>query len=103
MRLLEFYRRLWHLPAAKNADEALRQVYRTLDEVEDDLSGVVKKAPPPPPGMPDGRMYCPSEDHILRRPDGSILALTRGHRVEIGADGGTRVVNKLMMEVEFEK
>ena len=82
-RLGEFYRRLGLLPRTKSAEEALRQICQTLDEVEDELSGVVKKATPPPLGTSDGRMYCPAEDHIIRGSDGSILALTRGHEVEI--------------------
>jgi hypothetical protein len=102
-RLNEFYRRLGLLPRAKSAERALKQICQTLDEVEDELSGVVKKATPPPLGTSDGRMYCPVEDHIIRGSDGSILAITRGHRVEIGSDGSVRIINKATSQVEFEK
>lgn len=45
---------------------------------------VPKQHPPPWPLMPDGRMYCPLDDFVLEREDGSLLALTRGQRIEIG-------------------
>jgi len=69
-------------------EEALKQICTVLDEVEDAYSGVPKQDPPPPPDMPDGRMYPPQADHIHRRSDGSIGATTRGHVIEITAGGG---------------
>jgi hypothetical protein len=33
-------------------------------------------------------MYPPREDFIVRRNDGSISALTRGHAIELDAKGG---------------
>ena len=101
-RLAEFYRRLALLPLAPSAEAALDQLCATLDAVEDELSGVVKQSPAPF-RVSDGRMYCPSEDHIVRQPDGSILAMTRGHRIDIGASGKIRIVNKVTLQVEFEK
>ena len=86
-RLAEFYSRLRALPAPYSADEALAQIGSTLDDVEDAYSGVAKKDPPPPPNMPDGRMYPPQADHTVRNPDGSIVATTRGHVIEISAGG----------------
>jgi hypothetical protein len=102
-RLNEVYRRLRLSSKAESADAAFRQLCETLENVEDELSGVAKKSPPPPLGVEDGRMYCPLDDHVLRRADGSILALTRSHRVEIAADGGMRIVNKVTGRVEFER
>lgn len=93
-RLDEFYRRLASLPRAQSAELALKQLCNTLDAVEDELSGIAKKNPPPPPTMPDGRMYGPLDDHVLRWADGRILALTRGHRIEIEADGRLRIIIK---------
>jgi hypothetical protein len=92
-RLAEFYRRLSQRPRASSADEAMEQLCRTLEEVEDEMSGAAKKSPPPPPSMPDGRMYPPLADHIMKHANGSILALTRGHRIEISASGGIVIVN----------
>jgi hypothetical protein len=102
-RLDELYRRLHALPKAESADASFRQLCETLDAVEDELSGVEKKFPPPPPSMSDGRMYCPLADHTVRQADGSILSLTRVHRVEINVNGGLRITNRVSGIVEFEK
>jgi hypothetical protein len=48
-------------------------------------------------------MYCPLPDFVSRLSDGSILALTRGHRIEIGADGSLKIINKATGQTEFEK
>jgi hypothetical protein len=102
-RLEELFRRLRALPRAGTADEALKQLCDTLDEVEDAWSGIPKKCPPPLPASSDGRMYCPLPDFISRLSDGGILALTRGHRIEIGSDGALRIISKLTGLAEFEK
>lgn len=102
-RLDELYRRLKWLPRAASADEAFRQLCDTLEEVEDAWSGIAKQTPAPPPSKSDGRMYCPMPDFVSHLDDGSILALTRGHRIEIGADGSLRIISKLTGQVEFEK
>jgi len=53
----EYFRRLDKGSAPSSADDALQRVNRTLDEVEDELSGVPRN---PNPGLePDGRMYPP--------------------------------------------
>jgi hypothetical protein len=101
--LAEFYARLSQLPPAGSADEALRQLADTLDAVEDAFSGVPKKMPPPPPNMPDGRMYPPLPDFTTHHPDGSITARTRGHVIEIGADGRLTIKNKRTGAVELER
>src|SRR5690242_8923797 len=102
-RLDELYRRLKVLPRAGSAVEALQQLCDTLGEVEDAWSGVTKQVLPPPPSTSDGRMYCPQDDFVWHRPDGSILALTRGHRIEIASDGMLRIINKVTGQTEFEK
>lgn len=102
-RLEEFYGRLRALPRAESAAAALQQLCETLDQVEDEMSGIVKKSPPPALSEFDGRMYCPLQDFVARLDDGAILALTRGHRIEIAANGAIRIVNKLTNLVEFEK
>jgi hypothetical protein len=101
-RLDELYRRLQTLPRAGSADEALRQLCDTLDEVEDAWSGIPKKSPPSPSSS-DGRMYCPMPDFVLRHADGGILALTRGHRIEIAPAGSLRIISKITGQTEFEK
>ena len=101
-RLNEVYRRLTALPRTTNSEAALIQLCETLEQVEDELSGIPKRAPPMP-NMIDGRMYCPLDDFVIRREDGSILALTRGHRIEINAKGSLRIISKLTGQTEFQK
>ena len=102
-RLAEVYRRLSERPRASSGTEALRQLCEVLEQVEDELSGVPRQEPSPRPARFDGRMYCPEEDFVVRNPDGSLVALTRGHRIEIEADGSLRIINKLTSQTEFER
>jgi|ERR1019366_5936689 hypothetical protein len=102
-RLDELYRRLRTLRRAGSSDEVLRQLCDTWDEVEDAWSGIPKKSPAPPLSVSDGRMYCPMSDFTLHREDGSILAMTRGHRIEIASDGALRIISKITGLAEFEK
>ncbi len=102
-RLQEFYRRLAGEPLARSAGEALSQMSQRLDEVEDDLSGIPKKSPPPAREQSDGRMYPPQRDSIRRAADGSITARTRGHRIAIGSDGSIVIINLTTGETEFTK
>jgi hypothetical protein len=74
-----------------------------LDEIEDLHSGVPKKNPPPPPGQSDGRMYPPLDDFVIRNPDGSISATTRGHQIEIGKDGSIVIKNRKTGDIEFQQ
>ena len=102
-RLAEYYRRLGNLRRARNAEEGMEQVRETLTQVEDDLSGIPKSEPPPPPGKSDGRMYPPMDDFIQRNPDGSMSARTRGHNIEIGADGEITITNRRNSNIDFNK
>lgn len=101
-RLAEFYRRLRAAPRMATAADAFRVLCETLDQVEEELSGVPKQSPPPLATLSDGRMYCPLEDHIQRRDDGSIFATTRGHQIEVQADGTICIVNRFDHSVEFQ-
>ncbi len=74
-----------------------------LEQVENEFSGVPMPAVTPHPSVVDGRMYRPLEDYVLRQQNGDILAMTRGHRIEISAHGAIRVLNKVTRQVEFEK
>ncbi|MCB1257654.1 MAG: hypothetical protein KDB26_11135 [Microthrixaceae bacterium] len=86
-RLDEVFNRLRQGPRPENADDALGLLSRTLDEVEDAHSGVPRN---PNPGLaPDGRMYPPQADNIIRHTDGSITATSRRHTIEIDPGGRT--------------
>jgi hypothetical protein len=102
-RLAEFYRRLSTLPAAQSASEALDQISQTLEEVEDQLRGIPKQSPPPPPDMPDGRMYPPLANFTRTMPGGGMEARTRGHVIHLGPGGSIGIRNKRNGAIEFEK
>lgn len=102
-RLTEYYNRLRGQTASGTADEALGRVGRTLEEVEDALSGIPSRNPPPTPNMPDGRMYPPQADNIVRHADGSITARTRGHDISIGRDGSITMTNRQTGNIDFQQ
>jgi hypothetical protein len=102
-RLTEYFNRLRGQPASRTAEEALGRVNQTLTVVEDALSGIPRQNPPPPRNMPDGRMYPPLEDSIIRNPNGSITANTRGHTIEIGRDGSITMTNRQTGQVDFHQ
>lgn len=101
--LAELYRRLDASPAPGSADEAFGLVCRTLEEVEDALSGVSKASSPPPLGLDDGRMYPPQADRIVRDAGGRISAKTRFHRLICESDGRIEIINSLSGLTEFKK
>lgn len=102
-RLQEFYRRLGAQTPSSNAEDALRRVNDTLDEVENLYSGIPKKVPSPPPSMPDGRMYPPQMDNIKRHVDGSMTAGTRRHTITLGNDGSIAIGNRSTGQIEFHQ
>jgi hypothetical protein len=102
-RLDEFYRRLDAAPPAGTADEAFGLICRTLDEVEDKLSGIPKQTPPPPLRAPGGRLYPPRADRIIPQPDGGLVAATRHHIIHIGPGGSIAIVSARTGVIEFTK
>lgn len=91
-RLALLYHRLSELPPARTADEAFRQLAETLDQVEDEHSGVERN---PNPGLKfDGRMYPPREDFTERLPDGGLRATTKGNLIEISPGGTTDIYSR---------
>lgn len=102
-RLTEYYNRLRGQPPSTTAEEALARVRNTLTQVEDELSGIPRQEPPPPPNRPDGRMYPPFEDRITVHPYGRITAQTRGHDISIGKDGSITITNRQTGRVEFQQ
>ena len=102
-RLQELFQRLGSSPKRGSSEGAFLELCDILDQVENEFSGVQKSETIPAPTVADGRMYRPLEDHVVRQLNGDILALTRGHRIEIAANGSLRIINKVTGQVEFEK
>lgn len=89
-RLSLVYERLDQMPAPTSAQEAFDRLNNTLDQVEDEYSGVPKN---PNPGLKfDGRMYPPRGDYIEHADDGKIFAATKGNTIQAEPDG-TLTVN----------
>jgi len=88
------------MPGANNADDALADLNRTLDAVEDQFSGVPRN--PSPGETPDGRMYPAQADNIMPG-NGGYVVRSRGHVTTIGADGSIRVVDAASGQVVFTK
>lgn len=93
-RVAAFLIALASQPPSADAEAALARISQTLEVIEDQFSGIPRATPPPPPQHPDGRMYPPMEDFITRHPDGRITAMTRGHRLDLGADGRIAIVDR---------
>lgn len=91
--MIHVWGRLNDLPAASTADDALSQLNRTLERVEDELSGVPRD-PKPTLSTNDGRMYTVQPDNVVRNADGSLTATTRGNVIDAGADGSIQVRTK---------
>lgn len=89
-RLAEFYRRLGAAPAASDADEAYSLLCDTLNEVEDDMTGIPFD---PTRWRTDGRMYPPQSDRMSIHPDRPDLRYyySRGHDTLIGANGAIEI------------
>ena len=102
-RITVFYDRLAAAPAAESADDALKLIDRLLTEVEDELSGIAERSPPPPFEEDDGRMYPPQADRITRHGDGSLTAQTAKHVIEIGSKGAIRILRRRGRILEFAK
>jgi hypothetical protein len=100
-RLQEFFKRLGDAPYATDPEDALSLLGRLIDEVEDEWSGIPKRENP---GLVfDGRMYPLQEDFIERLPDGSLVARTRGHVIEIDRRGGIIIKSKRTGGTVFSK
>ena len=89
-RFEEFLRRLGDAPPAKTFDEAHRQLFNILNEVEDEMTSVPYN---PENWQTDGRMYPPLGDSIRSVPDHPLIKRfrSRGHNTFIGDNGSIEI------------
>lgn len=91
-RLTLVYERLDALPTASTAEGAYRNLAHTLNEVEDEHSGIPFN---PDAGLAyDGRMYPPREDYITRHRDGTLTALTKGQAITAHRNGALTITSR---------
>lgn len=99
-RLSEFFRRLAQRLPAASVDEALAVLTTTLNEVEDELSGIRYN---PERWQTDGRLYPPLPDS--RRPVPGRPDVTRwrskGHNTYIRENGAMEIVTVREGEIVF--
>lgn len=100
-RLALVYERLDQLPPVWKPEEAFKQLSTTLEQVEDEHSGVPKD---PNPGLKfDGRMYPPREDFTERTEDGGLRATTKGNIINIAPNGTMSILSRKSGEEVYRK
>jgi hypothetical protein len=88
-RLAEVFRRLEGMPASGSFEEAWLNLEKTLDAVEDELSGAPQD---PSRWQSDGRMYMPQADSEIKAPRKGVRKFrSRGHYVLFGPNGAIEV------------
>ncbi len=90
-RLQVFISRLKAAPPVSTKTEALALIATVLDEVEDELSGIVAN---PANWRSDGRMYPPQDDNARASvtPPGITVYRSRHHRTLLWESGGFAIV-----------
>jgi hypothetical protein len=100
-RLTLVYERLDQLPPVWKPEEAFKQLSTTLEQVEDEHSGVPRD---PNPGLKfDGRMYPPRDDFTERTEDGGLRATTRGNIINIAPNGTMSILSRRSGEEVYRK
>ena len=100
-RLEVFFARLAEAPPSATAEESLALVCRLIEEVEDEHCPVPREKPAPSDFT--GRMYAPQSDRIEHLPEGTIMALTRRHRIYCCANGQINVFHKITKALVLSK
>jgi hypothetical protein len=89
-RISELLRRLTDAPSCATAEEAMTLLETTLNDVENQMSGVPFNPNYP---MDDGRMYAPREDarrEVEGHPD-LLRYRSRKHNIYVSKDGALRI------------
>ena len=101
-RLSEFQRRLLAATPADCFETAYGQIFRIMNEVEDELSGIpynMRRADV------DGRLYPPLWDMMRKDPSRPrVMRLrSKAHRTLIGDNGAVEITEVLSGSVVFDK
>jgi hypothetical protein len=101
VRLQEFYRRLQTLETATSFEDAYTQISKTLNQVEDEMSGVPYN---PSKWQTDGRLYPPQPDSERAFSGHQKVRRFRSiqHNTLIGENGSIEI-RTLAGEVVFSK
>ena len=99
-RFAEFLGRLEQAPAASTFGQAYELMCRTLNEVEDELSGIPYD---PASWRTDGRMYPPEPDSERKVPDRRTVKRFRhrGHNTLIGENGAIEIRTAVAGEIDM--
>ncbi|MGX5816614.1 RHS repeat domain-containing protein [Chitinophaga lutea] len=101
-RLGKFFSKLEAAESVADQKSAIKLINKTLDEVEDQFSGIPKAS-----GVTrgdDGRMYgILDEMYVKTLKDGTKIANSRGHRTVLGTDGSIKVQSLDGTKTFFEK
>ena len=101
-RFQELLRRLDKSPNATSLDDARKLLDDTLNQVEDEMSGVPNN---PTAWLTDGRMYPVQDDNIRDVPGQPDVkrARSKDHNIYIGANGAIRIVQISTNDVALDK
>lgn len=103
-RLSLFKEQILKAPKPKSTEEAITLINKTLDNVEDLYSGVPKNYKAARLGQTEGRMYGILDDQfVTHHSDGSLTALTRGHKINIKPDGSFSIFDQATKKLFLEK
>lgn len=92
-RVKMFINNLQNAPAVSNVDEAISLINRTLDDVEDMYSGILKSPNAiSMPNIDDGRMYGILDNKYVKvLEDGTTRAFTRKNTIIFDTGGGFNI------------
>ena len=102
LRLEEFIKRMRLAIRSASAEQALDLLSSTLNQVEDELSGIPYQ---PEQWQNDGRMYPPQPDSardVEGRPDLTRYR-SRDHNTWIGTNGAIRIQTVRTQTIELDK
>lgn len=100
-RLKSYYYLLETSLPTYHPERSLKLINETLIKIEDCHSGIKRVDNP---GLKyNGRMYPIQDDYVDRKPNGTIVAITRGNKIIIEPTGEFQILNKFDDEIILNK